>query len=301
MGLLAGGGTAAALRTSVDSPNVQESAKLVALDRAPGDYFGWRVALSGSTAVVGAPGSGGTGVVYVFVRAGSTWSEQARLTASDGAAGDRFGGSVAISGDTVVVGAACKDSHRGAAYVFVRSGTTWSQQARLSQPRPQVDDDFGDGGVAVSGSKAVVAAVGRNNQKGATWVFHRSSSTLTWHRVVELTPSAVAPGDRFGASVALSNGSAVVGADGTSSETGVAYVFVRTDSGWPQQADLTAQDGAPGDHFGTSVALSHSTALIGSPGRTSRIGAAYAFLRSDTTWTQQGPPLTTLSKGVGDL
>ena len=101
-----------------------------------GDFFGGSVAISGTTAVVGAEGSNsGTGAAYVFVRSGTTWSQQTELTASDGAAGDEFGASVAISGTTVVVGAFGKNSKAGAAYVFVRSGTTWSPAGRADHDR----------------------------------------------------------------------------------------------------------------------------------------------------------------------
>src|SRR5439155_367696 len=158
-----------------------------------------------SIAVMGAPFKNSSrGAAYVFVRSGTTWSQQAKLGASDRAAGDAFGNSVALFGSTAVVGAPTKHSASGAAYVFVPSGTTWSQQAKLT---------------AYNG----------------------------------------APGDEFGYSVAISGSTAVVGATGKNSATGAAYVFVASGSTWSQQAKLTASNGASGDEFGVSVAISGST------------------------------------------
>ena len=142
----------------------------------PVGSFGWSVALSitpasGATAVVGSPLENSfTGAAYAFVRAGTTWSRQARLTAADGAANDEFGGSVALSGSTAAVGAASKNANTGAAYVFARSGTTWSQRAKLTAAHGAANDGFG-GSVALSGSSAIVGALGTNANTGAAYVF----------------------------------------------------------------------------------------------------------------------------------
>ena len=141
-----------------------QQAKLTASDAAEFDLFGNSVAVSGDTAVVGnrgdADGGLDSGSAYVFVRSGTTWSQQAKLTASDAAEFDLFGNSVAVSGDTAVIGADFDDDaglNSGSAYVFVRSGTTWSQQAKLTASDAAADDFFGDS-VAVSGDTAVVGA-----------------------------------------------------------------------------------------------------------------------------------------------
>ena len=118
------------------------------------------------------------GSAYVFTRSGTTWSQQAKLTAADGAAGDWFGYSVAVSGDTAVVGAAGDDvganADQGSAYVFARSGTTWTQQAQLTAADGAAGDCFGRS-VAVSGDTAVVGAsdddVGANTDQGSAYVF----------------------------------------------------------------------------------------------------------------------------------
>jgi hypothetical protein len=242
------------------------------------------VAVSGTTVVVGATGSGnGTGAAYVFTRSGSTWTQQAKLTAAHGAAGDSFGYSVALSGTTAVVGAIGSNSFTGAAYVFTGSGSTWSQQAELTAVGGAAGDHFGSS-VTLSGSTAVVGAPGTSNG-GTACVFTRSGST--WTERATLFAVGGATGDQFGSSVTLSGSTMVVGAEGTNSFTGAAYVFTGSGAHWPQQAELTAADGAAGDIFGSSVALSGSTAMVGAPGKSSLTGAVYMFARSGGTWSQQ--------------
>ena len=154
-----------------------EQAKLMASDAQASDYFGYSVAVAGDTVVVGARDEDSEGLnagaAYVFVRNGTTWNEQDKLVASDAEANDYFGGSVAISGDTVVVGAPygiSGGSSVGAAYVFVRNGTSWSQQGKLVAGDAQVDGRFGCS-VAVSGDTVVVGASGEGSYAGAAYVF----------------------------------------------------------------------------------------------------------------------------------
>src|SRR5207249_835399 len=121
-----------------------QEAELLANDGAANDEFGYSVALSGNTALVSAyQKTASQGAAYVFVRSGASWSLQQELTGSDSAADDLLGNSVALSGDTAVVGAAAKVSAQGAAYVFVRSGASWSQQAELTVANGAADDEFG--------------------------------------------------------------------------------------------------------------------------------------------------------------
>jgi uncharacterized repeat protein (TIGR01451 family) len=279
--------------------------KLTALDGAAYDNFGFRVALSGDTALVGADaavvsGNGEQGAAYVFTRSGITWSQQQKLTASDGAAGDIFGSSTALSGDTALVGAweATVNGHlgQGAAYVFTRSGATWSQHQKLTASDGAAGDVFGYS-AALSGDTALVGAifakVGSNSDQGAAYVFTRSGTT--WSQQQKLTASDGASYDRFGNSAALSGDTALVGAVnakiGSNSDQGAAYVFTRSGTTWSQQQKLTAADGAASDNFGYSVALSGNTALVGADGATvnghAEQGAAYLFNRSGTTWSQQ--------------
>ena len=243
---------------------------VLAAPRGAGPVFATSVAVSGSTAVIGAPGSA-DGAAYVFVRKGTKWSQQARLTASDGAKG-ALGNSVAVSGSMAVVGAPGGNSGTGVAYVFVREGTAWSQQAALSASGGAKGDSFGNS-VAVSGPVAVVGAPGRNTDAGAAYVFVRKGAT--WSQQTELKASDAAAGDSLGWSVAASGSVAVLGAPGRKSSTGAAYLFARSGSTWSQLAELTDPAVAGGDFFGVAVAMSGSTAVIGASGANRGAGAAY--------------------------
>ena len=148
-----------------------QQAELTASDPATTAYFGWSVALSGSTAVVGAPGNYNyMGTAYVFTGSGGSWPQQAELAGNNGAAGDKFGLSVAIAGPTAVVGAPLSTGGAGAAYVYTGSGSTWPQQAELTAADAATGDHFG-ASVAISGSTAVAGANGKNTATGAAYVF----------------------------------------------------------------------------------------------------------------------------------
>jgi len=251
---------------------------------AAGDVFG-RVAISGSSAVVGAPAKNShTGAAYVFVRSGKRWSVQAELTASGVAPFDEFGASVAISGNTAVVGAPGTRSRAGAAYVFVRSGKAWSERADLTFSGGAAGGDFGSA-VGISGTTVVVGAPFANSLKGAAYVFVRSGKG--WSRQAELIASGTAPRANFGWAVAISGRTVLVGAPYENSLTGAAYVFARSGRSWSQQARLTAPDAARPDAFGSSVAISGRTALVGAPGKNANTGAAYVFAGARKAWSQQ--------------
>jgi 6-phosphogluconolactonase (cycloisomerase 2 family) len=236
---------------------------LVASDGPANDQFGQSVAIDGETLVVGAhfddDAGASSGSAYVFVRVGSSWTQQAKLAASDAAAGDQFGKSVAISGDTVVVGAHI-DAHGGAAeagsaYVFVRVGTSWTQQAKLTATDAAAFDQLGQS-VAIEGDSVVAGA--RFDEDGGTkggsvYAFVRSGSS--WTQQTKLTASD----DMFGKSVAISGDTVVAGArfdDDGGSNSGSAYTFLRSGSSWAQEAKLIAADAAADDQFGLFVAVS---------------------------------------------
>jgi hypothetical protein len=283
-----------------DGTTWSEQAQLTASDGMAGDYFGVSVALSGDTALVGAyEHDVGTninqGAVYVFLRSGMTWMQQAKLTASDGAAVDHFGISVALSDDTALVGAYGDDVEandgQGSAYVFTRSGMTWTQQEKLTASDGAPYDRFG-GAVAISGDTALVGAfednIGMKRDQGSAYVFVRSGTS--WIQQAHLTDSQGDVGDFFGRSVAISGNTALVGADWDDAGTGSASVFVRDGTAWSEQGHLTAWDGAEQDWFGISVALSDDTALVGAYGDDVGIngqGSAYVFMRSGTTWAER--------------
>ncbi|MDX2130505.1 MAG: FG-GAP repeat protein [Planctomycetota bacterium] len=280
-------------------------ATLTAADGLTSDNFGTSVAVSGDTVIVGASGdnigaNSDQGSAYIFTRAGTTWTQQARITATGGATFDNFGNSVAISGDTVVVAAFGDDvganPNQGSAYVFTRAGTTWTQQAQLTATGGAADDQFGIS-VALSGDTAIVGAwlddVGTNQDQGSAYVFTRSGTS--WTQQAQLVASDGGVIDSFGISVAISGDSAIVGAwfddVGANTNQGSAYVFTRSGTAWTQQARLEASDGETVDNFGISVALSGDTAVIGAyldrVGANNSQGSSYVFARSGTTWTQQ--------------
>jgi hypothetical protein len=289
--------------TPTDAVELQ---KLLASDFATGEYFGYSVALSsdGLTAIVGAyledtsPNSD-NGAAYVFTRSAGVWTEQQKLLASDAVAGDQFGYSVDISGDgnTVLIGAPNEDTlffDNGAAYIFTRSGTTWTQQQKLLASDRGTPDLFGNS-VALSsnGSTAIVGAWLENttvSDQGAAYVFTVSSGI--WTEQAKLLASDPAASDYFGFSVALSasGSTALIGAideDSITVGNGAVYVFTRSGTTWTQQTKILLEIGirATGDEFGHSVALSGdgNTALIGARFR----NFAFVFTRSGSTWTQQ--------------
>jgi len=287
-----------------------QQTQLTATGGAASDYFGWSVAIDGETAVAGAyydnvGGGASQGSAYVFVRSGTTWNQQAQLIAADGGVNDFFGYSVALSGDTAVVGAYIDsvgaNPDQGSAYVFARSGTTWSQQAKLTAADGAANDTFG-WSVAISGDTAVVGAyhddVGANADQGSAYVFVRSGTN--WSQQQKLTAADGVAKDNFGYSVALSGDTAVVGApydvDGTNADASSAYVFARSGTTWSRRAQLTAADGAAGDWFGCSVAISGDTTVVGAywdtVGATANQGSAYVFM------VKPGKPVARSPKGL---
>ena len=212
-----------------------------------------------------------------------TATEVAKLVASDAGHIDFFGGSVAVSGDTAVIGG------DEAAYVFTRTGTSWSEQAKLTASDAAAGDDFG-ASVAVSGDTVVIGAandIHAGIETGAAYVFTRTGTT--WTEQAKLTASDAAAGDDFGSSVAASGDTAVIGAPWAGAD-GSAYVFTRTGTSWTEQAKLTGIVWDEAAEFGASVAVSGDTAVIGSPydpAMGTDSGSAYVFTRSGTTWTEE--------------
>ena len=298
----AGGSSAGAAYVSVRDQggpdNWGEVKKLTASDAEAFDEFGYRVAVSGDTAVVGArledAGDTDAGAAYVFQRdQGGTdnWGEVKKLTASDAQTDDQFGTSVAISGDTAVVGGG------SGAYLFERNQggpDTWGEVKKLTASDTTDFDAFGVG-VAISGATAIVGAflkdTGANNA-GAAYVFQRDQGGAgNWGEVKKLTASDAQANDWFGESVAVGGDTVVVGArfEGSGgSLAGAAYVFQRDQGGtdnWGEVKKLTASDAQAKDNFGISVAISGNRAVAGAhlegPVGFSGFGAAYVFQRDE--------------------
>jgi hypothetical protein len=271
--------------------------ELAASDATRFGRFGGSVSISGDTVVVGASWKN---TAYVFERnQGGTnnWGQVTKLTASDAAAGDLFGISVSISGDTAVVGAYEKTNFPGAAYVFERNqgGTNnWGQVQELAASDAAVNHQFGYS-VSISGDTVVVGAVGKTNLIGAAYVFDRNQDgTNNWGQVQELAASDAAVNDSFGWSVSISGDTVAVGAPLKNSNTG-AYIFERNRGGtnnWGQVQELAASDAAAGDQFGVSVSISGDTVVVGAYRKNSNTGAAYVFDLAAPTTTTAPPNIT---------
>ncbi len=291
-------------------PDVAQQAYIKASNVSANHRFGVSVALSadGSTLAVGADLGDIVGTVYVFTHNGATWSQQALIKASNAGESDYFGSSIALSanGSTLAVGAYGEDSAAtgingdqndnsaptaGAAYVFTRSGTTWSQQAYVKSSNAATEDWFGskvtlsaDGStLAVSAPMEDIVIDGTNAADvGAIYVFTRAGTT--WSQQAYAKAFNANMNDHFGNSLALSpDGSTLaVGAIGEDSDAtgidgdpsrdiisdaGAVYVFTRTGTTWSQQAYVKASNTGDrttgeGDNFGSSVALSHDGSIL---------------------------------------
>lgn len=251
--------------------------------------FGISVAISGDTAVVGAYADGtNAGSAFVFERSNGTWLQTAKLNPMDAAPADAFGLSVAIEGDTAVVGAPWKLGSRGAAYVFVRAGLTWVQQAKIVAPTPQLNAEFGHA-VAISGDTVVIGADRASvvaSESGAAFVFARTGAD--WIHNGTLSASDGGSQDFFGYAVSVRGTTAIVGAINNSEKglnAGAAYVYERAGGTWAQQAKLVSATAKSSENFGRSVSLGKDSALIGAP-FVNNHGAAYVFTRAGAAWTQ---------------
>ena len=257
--------------------------------------YGYAVAISGDTAVVAS--FSGNKPAYVFVRSGSGWIEQARLTPSDDNGGV-FGESVAIDKDTIVIGSPMPRPTDlnlvGAAYVFVRSGSIWTQQQKLTSPNFQSSDlaSFGEA-VAVNGDTVAVAQ-DYSQQRGTVHIFGRSNSVWTSQQAL-VSPTAETETSRllFGYSLSMSGDTLAVGApeennrDANIPLAGAVYVFTRNDSTFALQKKLTAPDPGQYGNFGGSVSVSGDDLVVGAVYAPSMNlpGAAYVFARSGSIWT----------------
>ena len=267
--------------------------KLLASDGTRNDYFGHSVSINSDYAIIGAPydddKGDGSGSAYIFKRDGSrsSWTQQAKLTSSDGASGDTFGYSVSISGYYAIIGASGDDSDRGSSYIFERDGSIWMQRQKLIASDAASSDYFGHS-VSISGDYAIVGAYGDDSERGSSYIFKRDNSI--WRQQQKLTASDGASGDYFGYSVSISGDYAIMGAyghDDKGTDYGSAYIFKREGSSWRQQAKLsakpTASDGGVSYDwwFGRSVSISGDYAIVGAR------NSAYIFKGDGSRWTEQ--------------
>ena len=335
------GNAAKTYRVTIDRQSVAEFAQqayLKASNARANALFGYAVAISGDTLAVGAylensyargidgdqsdRSADGSGAVYVFVRAGQSWSQQAYIKASNTRKGAQFGRVIALSGNTLAVGSPFESSaatgidgdqansdapESGAVYVFKRQGQSWAQQAYLKASNAKAGDMFGSG-LALSGDTLAVGAHRESGGagpadhasqplagSGAVYVFQRTSEG--WTQQAYIKASNARAGDRFGSSVALHKDILAVGAilGGTSEGTdagnrpapsgGAVYVFQRRGRNWAQEAYFELPDAGSGALFGSSVALSEDTLAVGAPLEAER-GAVHIFERAGRSWTE---------------
>jgi len=249
--------------------------KVTASDAATYDKFGWSVAIDGDTVVIGATGAGTGGAAYVLrtTDGGATYDEVAKLTASDAAADDSFGISVAIDGDTVVVGAYFENNRRGAVYVY-RTPDNWDThtETKLTASDAAEGDYFG-WSVAIDGDTVVVGTM-----EGEAAYVLRTTDNWGTHTENKQTASDGVWSDNFGYSVAIDGATVVIGATGAGTG-GALYVFLTTDGGatYDEVAKLTASDGAYGDNFGVSVAIDGDTVVVGGHASDWEGGSGWGF------------------------
>jgi hypothetical protein len=325
-----------------------EEATLLASDGAANAEFGTSVAISNDTALVGAYGDDeGRGAAYVFVRSGSEWVEQQKLVATVPQVPELFGRSVALSGDTALIGAPFTAlsggiERQGSAYVFQRAAGAWSEVVRLTAEQPidnalygysvaltddlafvgapndrvtangdegSVDvrrrsdwsrvlrvsdgasgDNFGDA-IAANGDALFVGAPGSRSFTGAVHRYQISGEELVWQDTVRHDEQEAAG---FGTAIDVSSNTALIGAFADTVESnnpqGSVYVLERVGGSWQQTSRLHSSDGELGDSFGIDVAISGDIAVIGAAGDTiganGSQGSAYVFVRSGDTWVE---------------
>ncbi|MDF9744523.1 FG-GAP repeat protein [Natrinema salsiterrestre] len=272
-----------------------QQAKLVPNDGDSRDWFGQRVALENDTAVIGAPHDEDpngdlSGSAYIFTRSNGNWSQQTKLTPNDGDQDDIFGSSVAIDGNTVLIGAQGNENPNGdsagSAYVFIRSNGDWIQEEKLVADDGDSIDLFGYS-VALDSETALIGAEGDEDpngvRAGSAYVFTRSSGN--WSQQAKLSADDGDADDSFGWAVALEGDIGLIGArdddDPNGESAGSAYIFTRSDGQWSQETKLAANDGDSIDQFGASVATNGRTAIIGATGDEDPLGyyagSAYVF------------------------
>ena len=326
--LIAGAGMVLPSAASAASPQAPPSAGpiggLLATLQTPAGAgeFGHSVAVSGNTAVVGAPFTSvgsqtAAGTVYIYTKRSTGWRTQPIATLDDppGLANDNFGISVAISGNTIVVGASglsLPPGDAGAVYVYTKGAEGWPTAPTVTLPNPHASggpentDMFGIS-VAISGGTIVVGAPGDNSPSAAYIYAEGSAGWPTAPTVTLPVPGAVSD-DLFGAWTAVSGGTVVIGAPGASKSLGAAYIYTRGTAGWPTNPSVSlANPRAPhGTGFGTSVAVAGRTILVGAhrygtPGE----GPVYIYTEGTAGWptspiVKLQDPLPGSHDGFGD-
>lgn len=290
-----------------------EQAVLSAADPTPNSFFGIAVAISANTIAVGCThgwdnsGNPDVGSVYVFVRSGTTWTQQAKLFETTGGPLKSYGYSLSLSGDTLAVGARWDDhdglTNAGAVYVYTRTGTTWTLEQELTASDADNYDTFGFS-VSLSGESLAVGSYLKdrapNPDAGGVYVYTRAAGT--WTEQAALEGAGATLSEQVGYAVALEGDLLVAGAPGLDgagvTDRGGARVFTRAGTAWTEVATLFAADSLAGDQLGDSLALESGTLVMGASqadiGALVDAGAFYVFTGSGATWTERtkGQPTT---------
>ncbi|MDE0042718.1 MAG: hypothetical protein OXT74_11830 [Candidatus Poribacteria bacterium] len=254
--------------------------------------------LHGGDNLKGLDGPQGFGAAYIFRRSGKTWKEQIRLFAPDPAEEDRFGESVSIYRTTAVVGASKDDDNgknSGSVFVYVLDGTTWKPQAKIVPDDLAGSDAFGEA-VSIDENTLAVGAPGHTHSgvrfAGAVYIYVREGGK--WEQQAKLTAEDPGKASQFGSNISLTFNTVVVGAPLHDTErgrdAGAVYIFIRNGDRWKQQAKLVSRDSKAGDRFGTGVATTGKSAIIGAPFRPEGApgsGAAYSFVSVDGKWEER--------------
>jgi cyclophilin family peptidyl-prolyl cis-trans isomerase len=289
--------------------------KVTASDGGAGDWFGFAVAVDANFAIIGAPRDDSyTGSAYIFEYNDGNWTQQAKLTASDGEVGDNFGGAVSISANHAIVASPRADSNTGSAYIFDYKDGNWTQQAKLLAYEGEVEDWFGQS-VSISGDCAIVGAKLHDlsvGDAGAVFIYYRNEGgTNNWGLNFGFTPEDATINDNFGYSVSINGEYTIIGAIGddpchsSPNYTGSAYICKYDGTYWTKQAKLIADDGAQSDRFGWSVSIDGHYAIVGAPyddDNGSNSGSAYIFEHNSINpdiWNQV-TKLTASDAAAGD-
>ena len=269
--------------------------KLVPSDGAAGDKFARSVAIRGNTIVVGSYYDDNKGSAYVFSNSGGVWTQKQKIVAPDAAIGDKFGCSVAIDNNTIVVGAYGDDIQTGSASVFVLNGSSWVFQQKITASDAQSGDNFGYS-VAIDNNTILIGAMNDdhsgNTDAGSAYLYKRQDTT--WIEQTILRASDSGPAQHFGYSVAIDGNSAVVGAYEGNGDVvlgaGAAYVFAKINNNWVEQQKLfDANDPCYGDDFGFAVAIKNDKILVGCPldfVDGNETGSVFEFTHTGTNWVQ---------------
>jgi hypothetical protein len=294
------GGVGAAYVYRWDGTSCNEEAKLTAFDAEAGDNFGFSVSVDGDVIVVGARTDdhstlSDAGSAYVF-RWDSSWNFEQKLTASDAASNDRFGYSVSVSGDAIIVGAYAHDAvgpDSGAAYTYRWDTASWGDEQKLVPSDAASGDNFGFS-VSVSGDWVIVGSTGDDDagtSSGSVYVYQWDGNA--WGGEQKLTASDATGADLFGTSVSIGGDYAAVGArgdDDKGANSGSAYVFNRSGSTWTEQQKVTSSYVGAGDDFGYAVAINEKLLVVGALNddvTKPDAGSVYVFARQGSSWSRR--------------